>query len=119
MSSLRKKDHDMNTTATHQGLATPGASTRDLASAIEMMDGLSQDGFNQIMSIAKLALLSLETPAGNRDLAPMAHALELMVAHAQDTMNCINTHAESVGHSWRDESHERRSRVAREAMLAS
>jgi hypothetical protein len=109
----------MNTTATHQGPATPGASTRDLANAIEMMDGLSQDGFNQIMSIAKLALLSLETPAGNRNLAPLAHALELMAAHAQDTMNCINTHAESVGHPWRDEAHERRSRAAREASLHS
>ncbi|PJO37592.1 hypothetical protein CTI10_015695 [Delftia acidovorans] len=109
----------MDTTATAQIQAMPGASTRDLANTIEMMDGLSQDGFNQIMSIAKLALLSLETPAGNRNLVPLAHALELMAAHAQDTMNCINTHAESVGHPWRDEAHERRSRAAREASLHS
>jgi hypothetical protein len=44
----------MDTTATAQIQATRGASTRDLANAIEMMDGLSQDGFNQIMSIASL-----------------------------------------------------------------
>ena len=109
----------MDTTATPQAPATPGASTRDLASAIEMMDGLSQDGFNQIMSVAKLALLSLETAAGQRSFASLAHALELIASHAQESMNCINTHAESVGHPWRDEAHERRNRAAREAALHS
>jgi hypothetical protein len=47
------------------------------------------------------------------------HALELMAAHSQDTMNCTNTPAESVGNPWRDEAQERRSRAAREPALHS
>lgn len=109
----------MNTTATHQSPATPGASPRDLAEAIEIMDSLSQEAFQQIMSIAKLALLSLEYPDGHRNFTALAYALDAIQGKAEDTLNCINYEAEKVGRPWRDEAHERRCRASREAALHS
>ena len=114
-----RTEFSMDTTATAKTQATPGTSTRDLSEAIVIMDSLSQEAFQQIMSIAKLALLSLEIPDGHRSFTSLAYALEAIVGKADEAMGCVNYEAEKVGHPWRDEARERRSRASREAALHS
>ncbi len=112
----------MNDTRKPQAEPSPAkaaAPKHDYAGAIEMMDSLSQEGFQQIMSIAKLALLSLESPEGHRSLTALAYALEAIQGKAEDAMTSINYEAEKVACPWRDAAHERRGRAAREAALHS
>jgi len=78
-----------------------------LRNAVKFMDCLSQSGFSEISSIAKLALCSLETPDGYRHLNDIANALKTILDKADDTQNCINIEAEQVGCSYADESQHR------------
>lgn len=122
MNSLRKKDHGMNDTRKPQAEASPAkaaAQKHDFSVAIETMDSLSQEGFQHIMAIAKLALLSLESPDGHRSITALAYALEAIHGKAEDAMTSINFEAEKVACPWRDEAYERRGRAAREAALHS
>ncbi|WP_250440078.1 hypothetical protein [Delftia tsuruhatensis] len=83
------------------------------------MDSLSQEAFQSIIAVAKLALISLESPAGHRNMSALAFALETIAYRADDAMNIINAEAENVGSHWRDDASQRRSRAAREAALHS
>lgn len=65
--------------------------------ATRMMDELSHSGFSRINGLARLCLLSLETPEGHRSVESLAAALETICAIADDTKNCINSEAGDVG----------------------
>lgn len=77
--------------------ATTPASVDQLRDAIQSMDGLSQEGFSEISSIARLALFRLETPDGHRHMDIIAHALRAIHGKAETIKNCINCEAEHVG----------------------
>ena len=79
-----------------------------LRNAVEFMDCLSQGGFSEIASIAKLALSSLETPDGYRHLDNIANALKAIWGKADDIQNCINSQAEEVGCNYVDDAQRRR-----------
>lgn len=119
MNSLRKKDHGMNTTATQQAPAKTVTPKNDLAQAVKLMDSLSQEAFQSIIAVARLALIALESPAGHRNMSALAFALENIATKADDAMGSINFEAEKVGHDWHDDASQRRSRAAREAALHS
>lgn len=65
--------------------------------ATRMMDELAQCGFGRIKGLARLALLSLETPEGHRDVSALVAALTTIDMIAEDTANCINSEAGDVG----------------------
>lgn len=65
--------------------------------ATRMMDELAQCGFGRIKGLARLALLSLETPEGHRDVSALVAALTTIEMIAEDTENCINSEAGDVG----------------------
>lgn len=88
---------------------------KSLRNAVEFMDSLSQDGFSQICSIAKLALSRLETPEGHRHIDNIADALKAIWRIAEDAEGCINNTAESVGCSYVDEAARRLMDAARQA----
>ncbi|HEX5806107.1 MAG TPA: hypothetical protein VFY31_07210 [Macromonas sp.] len=65
--------------------------------SINLMDNFSQDGFSRIEAIARLALLAMETPEGQRDVEVYATAFEAIRAIACDMENLINCEAENSG----------------------
>lgn len=79
-----------------------------LCNKINLMDCLSQDGFSEISSIAKLALSRLETPDGYNRIDDIANALDAIWKKADDIENCINSEAEEVGCNYTDEAQRRR-----------
>lgn len=78
-----------------------------LQNAIQTMDALSQEGFDQIIAISSLILKSLEVP--RNDLEDIAYSIMAIRGKAQDIMNCINGEAENVGchHSDHESMHKR------------
>lgn len=89
-----------------------------LRNAVEFMDCLSQGGFSEIASIAKLALSSLETPDGYRHLDNIANALKAIWGKADNIQNCINSEAEQVGCNYTDDDQRRRWDALRQAREA-
>jgi len=89
-----------------------------LRNAVEFMDCLSQDGFSEIASIARIALSSLETPNGYRNLDNIANALKAILGKADDIQNCINGEAEQVGCNYTDDARRRRWDALRQAREA-
>lgn len=75
----------------------PSEDLEAVKEATRMMDELPHNGFGRISGIARLALLSLETPEGHRSVESLAAALETICAIADDTKNCINSEAGDVG----------------------
>lgn len=91
----------------NKSIATPVAPTiPQLRDAIVLMDSLSQTGFSEIASIARMALVYLEQ--SNRSIDDIANALSAIQSRAEDIMNSINCQAEEVGCCYVDESHRRR-----------
>ena len=81
---------------------------QDLRDTILTIDCLSQGGFSEIASIARLALSRLETQDGYRHLDDIANALSAIWGRADDTKNCINSEAGEVGCAFVDEARNRR-----------
>ncbi|PTQ88354.1 hypothetical protein C8R30_15311 [Nitrosomonas nitrosa] len=79
-----------------------------LRSVITDMDSLAQEGFLGIRSIAKLALLSLETPEGHRHIEDVAQALNTIWATAESMGDCVKSRAEDAGCNYTDDSRDRR-----------
>lgn len=79
-----------------------------LRAAITDMDSLSQHGFSQIASVARLALLAMETPEAARNPDRLADAFELIWTIAEDVQNCINARAEELGCNYIDPAAHRR-----------
>lgn len=117
--NLYRTEFNMNTTATHPTPAKTVTPKNDLAQAVKLMDSLSQEAFQSIIAVARLALIALESPAGHRNMSALAFALENIAAKADDAMTSINFEAEKVGHDWHDDASQRRNRAAREAALHS
>lgn len=93
-------------------IATPVAPTvPQLRDAIELMDSLSESGFSEIASIAKMALAYLETPNVALHVEDIANALSAIQGKAEDIKNCINYQAEEVGCNYVDEAKIRRLNV--------
>ncbi|MFT3818278.1 MAG: hypothetical protein QM750_11700 [Rubrivivax sp.] len=88
--------------------ATTTPSTHQLRATVEFMDGLSQDGFSQIATIAKLVLKSMEAPEGNTDLGAIAVALQAIWSMAEHMESCVSSTAEQVGCGHEDEAKSRR-----------
>lgn len=78
-----------------------------------MMDELAQCGFGRIKGLARLALLSLETPEGHRDVSALVAALTTIGMIAEDTANCINSEAGDVGCGHEDAGWKRRADARR------
>ena len=74
----------------------PISTEQTLRDTVEVMDGYSQDGFEEISAIATLALIALETPAGHRNIESIARALMAIKSKAQDIQNIINCEAGNV-----------------------
>lgn len=88
-----------------------------LCTTIETMDRLAQVGLNEIEAIARLALLSLETPDGQRNIENVALALHAIVQKADFTCDAITYEADEVGRGYKDDSRMRRV-AARSAVLS-
>lgn len=77
-----------------------------LKKAVNMMDALSQEGFDQIIAISGLILRSLEIP--DPDLNDISYAVKAIKGKADDIMNCINCEAENVGCNYKDDTRRKR-----------
>ncbi|MEN2672549.1 hypothetical protein [Herbaspirillum huttiense] len=89
-----------------------------LEAAVSTMDSLSQAGFNQVLSIAKLALSSMEqseTGAVAR-AEVIAHALTAIWSIAENHVDSINFSAEEVGCEFSDLRKMRRMNAQRAVM---
>ena len=75
---------------------------RKLRHVITNIDALSQEGFSDIAALAKLALIALDTPDYDRNIAAIARALSTIFGKAQDIENSINHAASEVGCDFRD-----------------
>ena len=91
-----------NTQATKQDSAKR---IKALSTAVNNIDSLSQEGFGQISAIARLAILSFETPEGHypHHSETLAVALSAVRRIADDIENLINSVAEEVGANHIDE----------------
>jgi hypothetical protein len=76
---------------------------KELSNAITTMDCLSSIGFSEIAGIAKLALISLETPEGHRHIDSIACALKAIASKAEDISEIIGCNAEAVGLNYIDD----------------
>jgi len=87
----------------------------DLRGTIETMDALSHEGFSGIAAVARLALLSLETPEGQSNSERLAGAFRMILEKADTIQSCINSEAERAGAAFIDESARKRAQAYREA----
>lgn len=93
--------------------STATMTTDGLRETVLLMDELAQDGFGRIKGLARLALLSLETPEGHRDISALVAALSTIATIAEDVDNYINSEAGSVGCGYQDEAGRRRADARR------
>lgn len=93
------------------------ATPDQLREAITLMDQMAQDAFSEIAAISRLALASLETPAGYSTIDNLFYVLTAIANKAGDVENCINATAEDVGCHYKDLAMLRRWDARREADL--
>lgn len=74
-----------------------GNEIESLKQAIRHMDKLQQRAMGDIATIARLAALALESPAGQQDITSIASAFELLQERATDAWFDINEVAASAG----------------------
>ncbi len=87
--------------------STTAMTMNEIGETVRTMDRLSQDGFGRINGLARLALLSLETPEGHRNTVGLVAALTTIGMIAEDMESCINEWAGHVGYAYRDEAWQR------------
>ncbi|MDP4075226.1 hypothetical protein [Acidovorax sp. A1169] len=80
----------------------------ELRESVELMDAFSQDGFTEIATLARLALRSLEAPAGYLHLDDIGHALQAIHAAAVQARESIHDEAGRVDCGHVDEAAQRR-----------
>jgi len=90
-------------------------SSASLQDTIQTIDGLAHEGFSGIAAVARLALLSLETPEGQSNSECLASAFRMILEKADTIQNCINSEAERAGAAFIDESARKRAQAYREA----
>lgn len=91
----------------------PSEDLEAVKGAALMMDELAQCGFGRIKGLARLALLSLETPEGHRDVSALVAALTTIGMIAEDMANCVNSEAGDVGCGYTDPAWRRRADARR------
>ena len=79
-----------------------------LAATIEYIDCLADEGLSEISSLARLALISLETPDGYRNFNDIANALISIWSKADLTRDHIKCEAEQLGCEHSDDAKQRR-----------
>ncbi|WP_374625080.1 hypothetical protein [Pandoraea sp.] len=79
---------------------------------------LARYGFEEIRAIAKLALMALETPAGQDSVETLARAFEAIWGISESVEDAISSNAEGVGCTYVDSRFERRSKAMLEARHA-
>ncbi|WP_323031562.1 hypothetical protein [Brachymonas denitrificans] len=77
-------------------------STQQLRQTIEEIAGYANQAFDEIAAVARLALLALETPNGQRNTEPLAHAFSVICSLAQDMQNTIDYTAEAIDCGYTD-----------------
>ena len=73
------------------------ATPEQLRGVIKLIDALSQEAFSEIKALAKMAMASLETPAGYTNIEHLFYVLNAIGNKADDIEDCINREAEGVG----------------------
>lgn len=68
-----------------------------LRATVENVDGLADEGFEEISSIARLALMALEQPSTYTNLETIARALCSIATTADRIRECVGLEAQSVG----------------------
>lgn len=91
----------------------------ELLEAVRTMDLYSQDALNKIEGLAKLALVSLESPSTYLDPRSLAETLKTIVYLAQDTCNSINCTAEGVRGDYTNDADRKASGRRHDAMRAA
>lgn len=81
---------------------------KTLRDTVKTMDCLAQRGLSQIEAIARLAILSLETPDGQRNTDALSHALRVIADMAFRTGDSVSFEADEVGCRYVDDAHARR-----------
>lgn len=109
--------HDQKPTDNH--CQQSDTEIKELRTALINVDAFSQSAFSEIASIASLALSCLESPEGYRRMDDIANALVVIRNKANETEDCINSHAEQVGCNYVDESRRRRWEAASKAQVGS
>lgn len=105
------------TRANGASTATPAAgnthqtSTQQLRLTIEEITDYANQVLAEIASVARLALLAMETPACQRNTEPLAHAFSVVAGLAADMQNTINCTAEEIGCGVTDEAMLRRAKA--------
>ena len=88
---------------------------KELEEAIQAMDRLSQGGFSEISAIAKLCLMSLESPRGYLHMEILATAFQAISDKAYEAQAMINCEAERTGCNYTDPAYMRRFRAVAQA----
>lgn len=102
MSNITTNDGEVKAGA--QSVVDKDQRIKRLEAAVSTMDSLSQAGFNQVLSIAKLALASLEQPETGAvaRAETIAHALSAIRSIAENHVDCVTNSAEEVGCEFSD-----------------
>lgn len=82
--------------STSEPVAAAAASTTNLRDALTEINAAAHSGFLHIIALATLALRSLETPAGHRDIDDIIYALQIIEARSVEALDSIESCAESV-----------------------
>lgn len=89
-------------TATSTAGDTHQPSTQQLRLAVEEITGYAHQAFDEIAGVARLALLAMETPNGQLNTEPLAHAFSVIRSLAQDMQNTIDYTAEAIDCGYTD-----------------
>ena len=73
------------------------AEVKRLRDTVEWMDGLAQEGFGQIITIARMAQSCFTSEGGRPYRLDALHAFQIIEKLAGDHENCVNCAAEEVG----------------------
>lgn len=113
MSNITTNDGEVKAGA--QSVVDKDQRIKRLEAAVSTMDSLSQAGFNQVLSIAKLALASLEQPESGTvaRAETIAHALTAIWSIAKNHVDSVNFSAEEVGCEYLDLGKMRRMKAQR------
>lgn len=91
----------------------------ELLEAVRTMDLYSQDALNKIEGLAKLALVSLESPSTYLYPGSLAETLKTIGYLAQDTSNSINCTAEGVRGDYTNDADRKASERRHDALRAA
>lgn len=95
---------------------TSKTDTAHLQAAVCDMHALSEQGFNQIRSIAIAALGYMKTTDGYTHPENLARMFDAIWMISERYRDCITNHAQDVGQTYRDADYEHRIDAHRRAM---